>query len=210
MHLQYIFFCEIIIHIISHPNSINSIRFLPSTPQGGEEHSIRQKLKRQIQIIKGRRHRRLQTENPPTDNPNDEGDGGATASTASIGTSPSAITTMPMSADLLATFHEEEEQNFQFCSRGLEHYFTPREERRVKTARQKSAIRAVLDRQRWQMVQCNVRPLDEASTIGQLFAEAASRCRSDALERAAADEVEASKVHNEWVSSVSIRIQGGE
>ena len=172
-------------------------------PQGGEEQSIRQKLKRQIQLIKGRRHRRLQTENPPTNNPNEGGNGAGPTAGATV-------STVPMSAGLLATFHEEEERTLQFSSRGLEHYFTPREERRVQTARQKSAIQAVLDRQRWQMVQCNVRPMDEASTIGQLFAEATSHCRSDALERASGDEVEASKVHNEWVSSVSIRIQGGE
>lgn len=179
------------------------------TPQGEEENNIRQKLKRQIQIIKGRRGRRLQTENPPTDNPNDGRDGGAAAPTTSAGTSTSAATT-PMSADLLATFHEEEERSLQFCSRGLEHYFTPREERRVQTARQKSTIQAVLDRQRWQMVQCNVRPLDEASTIGPMFAEATGECRSDALERAAGDEAEARKVHSEWISPASVRTVGGE
>ena len=200
VHLPYIYnFCDSHLFLKITPHSM--FYFLP--PQGGEEQSIRQKLKRQIQIIKGRRHRRLQTENPPTNNPNEGGNGAGPTTGATVSTA-------PMSADLLATFHEEEERTLQFSSRGLEHYFTPREERRVQTARQKSAIQAVLDRQRWQMVQCNVRPMDEASTIGQLFAEATSHCRSDALERASGDEVEASKVHNEWVSSVSIRIQGGE
>ena len=187
-------FCDSHLFLKINPHSI----FYFLLPQGGEEQSIRQKLKRQIQIIKGRRERRLQTENPPTtNNPSDGGDGNGAAPTRSTSTPTS---TAPISPDLIATFQEEEERTLQFSSRGLEHYFTPREERRVQTARQKSTIQAVLDRQRWQMMQCSIRPLDEASTIGQMFAEATSDCRSCALERAAGDEIEARKIHSEWVS----------
>ena len=180
-------------------------------PQGEEEVSIRQKLKRQIQIIKGRRERRIQatrdnTGNPPSNNPNEANDDAAAAAATTAGTPSPA----PASPDLVATFQEEEERTLQFCCRGLEHYFVPREVRRAQTALQKSTIRAVLDRQRWQKVRCNVGPMDEASTIGQMFAEATSDCRSDALARAAGDEAEARKVHAEWTSVEWITTRGGE
>jgi len=92
---------------------------------------------------------------------------------------------------------EEEERTLHFCCRGLEHYLIPREERRLQTAQQKLALQAVLDRQRWQLARSNVGPMDDASSIGSIFAEATSHSRAEALERAARDEAEARKVHSE-------------
>jgi len=97
----------------------------------------------------------------------------------------------------LDTIAEKEERTLHFCCSGLEHCLIPREERRLQTAQQKLALQAVLDRQRWQLARSNVGPMDDASSIGSIFAEATSHSRVEAFERAAKDEAEARKVHTE-------------
>mmetsp|Transcript_7914 Transcript_7914/g.22029 ORF Transcript_7914/g.22029 Transcript_7914/m.22029 type:complete len:353 (+) Transcript_7914:601-1659(+) len=154
---------------------------------GEEESNIRRTLKRQIQLIKTRRERKLHPQN-------NNGTRTSSATTTGDG-SPDG----PVPILNLAAIMEEEERTLRFCCRGLEHYLFPREERRVQTARQKSALQSVLDLQRWQLVRSNVGPMDDTSSIGAMFAKATSRSRTEALERAARDEAEARKVHtDEW------------
>ena len=155
--------------------------------QGEEESSIRRTLKRQIQIIKARRERRL---NPQTN------DGTLTSSATTTSGDGCPVGPVAPTPNLDAIV-EEEERTLHFCCRGLEHYLIPREERRLQTAQQKLALQAVLDRQRWQLARSNVGPMDDASSIGSIFAEATSHSRAEAFERAAKDEAEARKVHTE-------------
>ena len=155
--------------------------------QGEEESSIRRTLKRQIQIIKARRERRLNRQ------PND-GTRTSSATTATGDGRPAGPVAPIPNLDAIV---EEEERTLHFCCRGLEHYLIPREVRRLQTAQQKLALQAVLDRQRWQLAQSNVGPMDDASSIGSIFAEATSHSRAEALERAARDEAEARKVYTE-------------
>jgi hypothetical protein len=162
--------------------------------QGDEESIMRQNLKRQIRIVKGRRERRLR---PDQNDGNGNGEPTATTTTAPGAAPPAPVSYSAVPAHLLAAIEEEEERTLQFSCRGLEHYFIPREQRRVQTALQRSTLQAVLDRQKWQRVQCGVGPMDEASSIARLFAEAARDSRADALKRAARDEAEARKIHAE-------------
>ena len=82
-----------------------------------------------------------------------------------------------------------------FCSRGVEHYFLPREGKQARLADQQNVIDSVLDEQHVQY--CERGAIHDDSAIAIASMEASRDARLDALERGGRDETEVILIRRE-------------